>query len=96
MRAKQRKQPKAMEANVKKGGLLFDLYQMEDDEEADLYLLDLYLNYRSDLDVFTLDERKEIFKIINHLKKETEKHGALLKEVINELETAGKESPFSE
>lgn len=78
---------KVMERQVKNEELLFDLCRMEDSEEADLYLLDLYLGYQDDLSVFTADERKRISRIIRCLKKETEKHSDLLKEVIRELES---------
>jgi len=66
--------------------LLHTLYKAEEEEEADIYLLDLYLHNSDDLTFFSMAEQEKIEGLMGRLKEDTLKHSRLLKEVINELE----------
>lgn len=66
--------------------LLFNLYKAEDEEEAGIYLMQLHLNNKADMDFFNPKERERVEELLTLLIRDTTKHRDLLDEVVNEIE----------
>ncbi len=65
---------------------LYELRKAEDEEDAGVYLLQLYLNNESDLHFFSNKDRRRICQILTFLIHETEKHRTILAHLADELE----------
>lgn len=57
----------------------------EDEENSDLFLLQLYFENKKDLSLFSFEEEKKIKKCLMRLMQDTAKHQELLREVADEL-----------
>lgn len=66
--------------------LLYELRKAEDEEDAGIYLLQLYMHNEGDLMFFTSSERRKIRQILGFLIGETERHKAILSHLADELE----------
>ena len=66
--------------------LLFELYKGEDEEEADLYLMQLHLRNQLDLEFFPPEDRKRVKELLAQLIHDTTKHRELLDLVVEEIE----------
>ena len=72
--------------------LLCELSKAEDDEEADLYYLELLLKDEADLEFFLEAERKEIERLLAILIEDTKKHHSLLGEMSEEIKRLGQKN----
>jgi len=66
--------------------LLFELYKAEDEEEAGIYLMEMHLRNKTDLEFFSSRERKRIKELMGQLIRDTIKHRDLLGECVEEIE----------
>lgn len=65
---------------------LYELRKAEDEEDAGVYLLQLYLNNESDLHFFSNKDRRKIRQILTFLIHETKRHRSILAHLADELE----------
>ena len=66
--------------------LILELSKAEDEEAAELSLLKLHFDNRSDYQFFTPEEEKEIKERLSILVNDTIKHAELLSQAIKQLE----------
>ncbi len=75
------------EINSQIDEFLFELAKAEDEEEIDLYLLDLHRKNERDFQCFTPQEKKLVQKLLTFLIRDTIRHQKLLAEIVREIKT---------
>ena len=66
--------------------LLYELSKAEDEEELELYVLELHQRNEEDLKYFSTEERKKIEELLTVLIRGSRKHKELLGRIVKELE----------
>ncbi len=66
--------------------LLFELAKAEDEEEIDLYLLNLHQKNEGDFQCFTKQEKELVQRLLAFLIQDTIQHRKLLTKIIKEVE----------
>ncbi|OGW86831.1 MAG: hypothetical protein A3C35_05410 [Omnitrophica bacterium RIFCSPHIGHO2_02_FULL_46_11] len=72
--------------------LMCELSMAEEEEQTDLYLLQLHLNNESDLSFFTKEEQKKIRDLLSALIKDTARHSNLLGEMQERFKKLGEQN----